>query len=87
MKITIVSKSTVAPSTLPVYMQIWNVRTSLWETLATENLTSANDKFYLIGRIVSNESDYYDTAVPDIHFPGTYDLNEITVRLYQTITI
>jgi len=76
-------QTTLSPTSSPVYLQIWNVTTSLWETIATEDSTAENVDFYLVGRITSNQNDYYDKAVSDLNFPETYDLNEVTIRVYQ----
>ena len=85
MKITIVAKSTLAPSYSNVFLQIWNVKTSSWETLVIDDTSASNEKFYLVGRIMSNQQNYYDTEVKDKYFPETYNLNEITIRLYQEV--
>jgi hypothetical protein len=83
MKIKVNLKSSLSPTTSTVYLQAWNVRTAIWDTLAEDNITVANTDFDLIGRIMSNQSDYYDTTVSDINFVQTYDINEITIRVYQ----
>lgn len=82
-KITVDLQSTLAPTASTVYLQIYNVTTGLWETLASDNTTAANTDFELVGRITANQSDYYDRSVSDTNFPQTYDLNEITFRVYQ----
>jgi len=64
-------RTTLAPSTSTVYLQIYNRDTTTWETLAFDNTTAANTKFTLIGTQYHNLSDYYDGS------------NWISWRVYQ----
>jgi len=64
-------KSTKAPSTFPVYLQIWNNTDAVWETVTSNNSASASTDFTLTGTITSNLSKYYKTG------------NEVTARVYQ----
>ena len=76
-------QTTLAPSTQPVYLQIWNTNTSAWETLASDSESEPNVNFQLSGVIFQNLVDYYD-ELHDLHFPADiYQTNEVTVRVYQ----
>jgi len=44
---TWIGKSNIAPSTSPVYLQIWNYTKSEWETLTMNDTADANTKFTL----------------------------------------
>lgn len=66
-----VVKSTYAPSTKPVYLQIWNGTTLSWETIATNNTADASEKFSLDAFVTTNDSNYYDFG------------NQVAVRVYQ----
>lgn len=55
-------KTSIAPSTSPVYLQIYNRTSGNWETLDSNNTASANTKFTLSGTQSSNLSDYYDDS-------------------------
>jgi hypothetical protein len=61
-RVTWVGKSSIAPSMCPVYLQIFNRTTSLWETLAINNTASANTKFTMIAYKVLNLSNYYNAS-------------------------
>jgi hypothetical protein len=61
----------LACSISPVYLQVWNVSTGLWETLATNLTSPADTDFTLSYSIESNISNYFDTNY------------EIAVRVYQ----
>ncbi len=64
-------QSTLAPSISPVYLQIWNVLTSTWDT-KTSNTTAAEDTdFDLEYLLDSNQANYYD------------ENHEIAIRVYQ----
>ena len=81
-KITMGIKSNFSSIISPIYLQVWNTVSKEWETLDTNNLAQEDEKIYLVGRITSNQANYYD-EVSDLHFPEVYDVNEITVRVYQ----
>lgn len=66
-----VVKSSYAPSTKPVYLQIWNGTTLSWETIASNNSADANEKFSLDAFVTTNDSNYYDFG------------NQVAVRVYQ----
>jgi hypothetical protein len=53
-------KSSIAPSTSTVVLQIYNRTSGLWETLDSNNSASANTPFTLSGSKVSSLSSYYD---------------------------
>lgn len=63
-------KTTVAPSTKPVYLQIYNHTTSAYETVATNDTASANVDFIL-------------TATKNASLASYYNNNTITARVYQ----
>ena len=69
--ITWKGKSSVAPSTSPVYLQVYNRTLEQWETLASNNTSPANTKFTLTGTQSTNLGDYYDSNYV------------ISVRVYQ----
>jgi len=73
-KVKVNLQSTLAPTSSPVHLQIWNVTGSLWETLTSNNTTGANTDFDLESTIISNLSDYYDSDL------------EIALRVYQVAT-
>jgi len=54
------AKSSLAPSTSSVYLQVYNRNTGLWETVDTESAAAADTKFTLNAIIDTNLSDYYD---------------------------
>jgi hypothetical protein len=64
-------QSTLEPSISPVYLQIWNVLTSLWETIASNTTSAADIDFDLEAEVTSNVENYYDTN------------REIAIRVYQ----
>jgi hypothetical protein len=64
-------KTTLAPSTTPVYLQVYNTSTTSWETLASNSAASANTDFTLSYTISANQSNYYDAN------------NRVEVRVYQ----
>ena len=71
--ITWKGKSSLAPSSSPVYLQVYNRTTEFWEDLDSDDSSSANTKFTLTGTKSTNLSDYYD------------DNYVISVRVYQEI--
>ena len=64
-------KSSLAPSSATVYLQVYNRTSGLWETLDSDSSSPANTKFTLEGSRATNLSDYYDE-----HYV-------ISVRVYQ----
>lgn len=64
-------KSTVDCSVSPIYLQIWNVSGSVWETLDSNSTTTAGTDLDLYGFQNSNISNYYDTG------------NKLVFRVYQ----
>lgn len=64
-------QSTLAPSSSPVYLQIWNVNTGLWQTLVYNNTEIADTDFDLEYLINTNVENYYDSD------------NEVALRVYQ----
>jgi len=67
-------KSSLAPSSATVYLQVYNRTSGLWETLDSDSTTSANTKFTLTGTKSTNLSGYYDSNYV------------ISVRVYQDVT-
>lgn len=63
--------STTAPSLRPVYLQIWNITSSTWETIATNNTAAASVDFTLTAAKSTSLSSYY----------GTNSI--VTARVYQ----
>lgn len=66
-------QATVAPSTSPVVMQLYNYDTAQWDTFATNNSSPANTDFTLVGLVNTANSTYHS---PD---------REVTGRIYQSI--
>ncbi len=64
-------KSTLAPSSSAVYLQIYNRTTESWTTLVSNSSASANVEFTLEDTVSTDLSDYYDTNYI------------ISVRVYQ----
>jgi hypothetical protein len=54
------AKSSLAPSSSTVYLQIYNRTDGSWETIDSESAASADTKFTLQAYIESNLEDYYD---------------------------
>lgn len=65
-------KTTALSLSSPVYIDIWNSRTSEWETIATEKNSILDEIFRIRGNVITNLSDYYQGSQ-----------NEITIRIYQ----
>lgn len=70
-RVRAVVKSTYAPTSKAVFLQIWNGTTLSWETIASENTKDANVDFSLDAFVPTNDSSYYDFG------------NQIAVRVYQ----
>lgn len=64
-------QSTLAPTSSPVYLQIWNVTTSSWQTLDSDNTSPVNTDFDLVGVRSTNLDSYYDNDL------------EVAFRVYQ----
>jgi hypothetical protein len=64
-------KSTLAPSSRTVYLQIYNFTTPGWETIASNSSAAANTDFTLTGTQSTSLSNYYTTG------------NRVAVRVYQ----
>lgn len=71
---TVNLQSDLAPSTSTVYLQFYNHDTSTWDTVDSDNSSSADTDFDLIANITSGMADYYD---------GDF---EVTARVYQQST-
>ena len=54
------TRSNIAPSSSPVYLQIYNRNSTTWETLASNSTTAANTDFDLQGIKIDSLSDYFD---------------------------
>ena len=74
-RITWKGKSTVAPSSHTVYLQIYNRTTSTWTNLTSNNSASANTKFTLTYDVTTGMSDYYDAN------------HVISARVYQDVMV
>jgi hypothetical protein len=59
--INVKAKSTKAPSSNTVYLQVYNRTTTSWENLDSDSSTSANTVFTLSGGKNSSLTDYYDS--------------------------
>jgi hypothetical protein len=70
-KITWKGKSSLAPSSSAVYLQIYNRTAESWTTLVSNSSANANTEFTLEDTVSTNLSDYYDTNYI------------ISVRVYQ----
>lgn len=57
---TVELQSTIAPSEVPVILEIFNRTTEAWEEMARNDTASANTDFTLEGDKSTNLSDYYD---------------------------
>lgn len=66
-------RSTLSPQISPVFLQIYNVSTSTWETLDTETLQPADRDFVMSGVQSTNTANYYDTR------------NIVSFRIYQKV--
>lgn len=58
--ITWKGQTDLAPSTSTVYLQIYNYTLTQWETLGSNNSSSANIDFTLTGFKAAGATDYYD---------------------------
>ena len=67
-------KSSLAPSSATVYLQVYNRTSGQWETLDSNSSSPANTKFTLTGTKSTNLSGYYDSNYV------------ISVRVYQDVT-
>lgn len=68
-------KSSLAPSSATVYLQVYNRTSGQWETLDSDSSSPANVKFTLEGSKATNLSNYYDE-----HYV-------ISVRVYQDVVV
>jgi hypothetical protein len=59
-KITWKGKSSLAPSSSAVYLQIYNRTTESWTTLLSNSSANANTEFTLEDTVSTGLSDYYD---------------------------
>lgn len=66
-------RTTFDTTVSPMYLQIYNVNSSAWETLDTETLRPADVDFVMSGTQTSNASNYYDSRLI------------VTFRIYQRI--
>lgn len=64
-------QSSIAPTSSPVYLQIYNRNSTSWETLDSNNTYPANTDFNLFGLKEDNLNYYYDSS------------NEVACRVYQ----
>lgn len=70
---TFYGRSNIAGSTSPIYLQIYNRSTGLWETLNINNSVVANTNFSLTGTKSTNLANYYNSS------------NQISCRIYQEV--
>jgi hypothetical protein len=56
------TRSTLAPSSSTVYLQIFNRTTATWETVDSDSTTAADTKFTLTATQYHNLDDYYDAS-------------------------
>lgn len=71
-KVRIDLKTSLAPTSSPVYLQMWNGITLSWETMDSNNTKDANEDFSLYADV--SETTYFD-------FRETF--SEVAVRVYQ----
>jgi len=71
--INIRSKSTLAPTTATIYMQLYDYNLDAWETVDTDNVTAVNTEMTLTVNKTSTATDYYNED------------KYVTVRLYQEV--
>lgn len=67
-------KTTLAPSTSTIYLQLWNKTLSQWDTYDTDNTTAVNTELTLTAAENVNQTDYYMTG------------NFVAARVYQQKT-
>jgi hypothetical protein len=53
-------QSSLAPSTTPVYLQVYNRNSTTWEAVDDNSIAGANTDFTLTGSISTNLSNYFD---------------------------
>jgi len=70
-KVKVNLQSTLAPSFSPIYLQIWNITTSSWQTLDSDSTSLADIDFNLTGIRSTNLDSYYDSDY------------EVAFRVYQ----
>lgn len=70
-EITVQCKTRIAPTTYPVFLEIYNHSLVSWETLDMDDTTAIDTDFDLTADISIGLSDYYDES------------NELTFRIYQ----
>ena len=68
---TWIGRTTLAPSSSTVYLQVYNRTSGLWETVDSDNTTAADTKFTLTAVISHGLSNYFDIN------------NFIAFRVYQ----
>lgn len=66
-------KTTLAPSSSTVYLQVYNHTTDTWTTLDFDAATAADTEFALTGSQTDSLSEYYDTG------------NRVALRVYQEV--
>lgn len=71
-KVRIDLKTSLAPTSSPVYLQMWNGLTNSWETMDSNNTKDADEDFSLYADVT--ETTYFD-------FRQTF--SEVAVRVYQ----
>lgn len=69
--VTWVGQSNKPTTTAPIYLQIYNINTLLWETMASDTTTPANTNITLTGSKLSTIANYFDTN------------NIVSCRVYQ----
>lgn len=61
-KVLVNLKSSLAPQSTPVYLQVYNHQSEEWETIDTDSSTGANTDFDLTATLSTNVSNYYDSS-------------------------
>lgn len=66
-------RSTVAATTNPILLQVFNQNSSAWETQVTNNSVRADTDFQMTASVTANIANYYDSK------------NNVTWRVYQQV--
>lgn len=66
-------QSSTAPLSSTVYLQVYNRNSTTWETVDSDNISSADNDFALSGSVIANVGNYYDGS------------NWVSFRIYQGV--
>lgn len=72
------AKSTLAATSSPIYLQLYNFATASWNTLTINNYSKSNEEFDLIARIYEDQANYYNIFSSDQVVARIYQSNSIT---------